>query len=305
MIIQWIKDYPLNDFLLSAMQEAADQCLVQEEIPLKCSISVRICDDDQIQKINAEYRGMDRSTDVLSFPTVSYPKGLTAGKCVNRLRSEYDDETGACYLGDIVISVPHMIAQAHEYNHTQAREAAYLLVHGICHLMGYDHVAPDEKRNMRRMEEKILEAVSLRRVSGTDFSPEETELIEAAFLAMENSYSPYSHYPVGAAIRTNDARVFTGCNIENASFGLTNCAERTAAFKAVSEGACHFKAIAIAGRKPSWPCGACRQVLHEFSPGDLKIIIVAPGYEAETCFLSDLLPHAFGPNDLNTEEQKK
>ena len=90
-------------------------------------------------------------------------------------------------------------------------------------------------------------------------------MIEMAKEAMQFSYSPYSHFKVGAALLAKDGRVFKGCNIENASYGATNCAERTALFKAVSEGAREFIAIAIAAEKSApWPCGICRQALNEF-----------------------------------------
>ena len=93
-----------------------------------------------------------------------------------------------------------------------------------------------------------------------------TKLEAAARAAARLSYSPYSHYPVGAALLAEDGVVVTGCNIENASYGLTNCAERTAVFKAVSEGRRQFAALVIAGGTdtPAYPCGACRQVLSEF-----------------------------------------
>ncbi len=101
------------------------------------------------------------------------------------------------------------------------------------------------------------------------------ELYREAVKASENSYSPYSHFPVGAAILTDDGSIVRGANVENRSYGLTNCAERTAAFKAVSEGKRIFKAIAIAAPKadyPVGPCGACRQVLTEFADNDTPVI---------------------------------
>ena len=114
---------------------------------------------------------------------------------------------------------------------------------------------------------------------------------------MERSYSPYSGYAVGAALLCADGRIFQGCNIENASFGLTNCAERTAMFKAISEGAEEFTAIAIAasGSAP-WPCGACRQVLNEFAPG-IRVLVTWDGNTDEAS-LDQLLPHGFGPKSL-------
>jgi cytidine deaminase len=106
------------------------------------------------------------------------------------------------------------------------------------------------------------------------------ELLAAAVKAAENSYSPYSHFRVGAALMAENGKVYTGCNIENASYSLTICAERTAVFKAVSEGVTKFKAIAIAGSsdsdfsKPCPPCGACLQVLSEFCGNDLAVDVL-------------------------------
>ena len=106
----------------------------------------------------------------------------------------------------------------------------------------------------------------------------DNELVAKAKEALEYSYSPYSHFAVGAALLSTDGQVFTGCNIENSSFGATNCAERTAIFKAVSEGVKDFKAIAIvcSGDQPAYPCGICRQVMSEFFNPDTRIIVEEP-----------------------------
>ena len=145
------------------------------------------------------------------------------------------------------------------------------------------------------MEEKILTAIGQTR-EGEGSVTDET-LLQLAREAMKRSYSPYSHYPVGAALLCADGRIFQGCNIENASFGLTNCAERTAMFKAVSEGATEFTAIAIASRQSApWPCGACRQVLNEFAPG-IRVLVTWDGGSDEMN-LNELLPHGFGPQDV-------
>ena len=144
------------------------------------------------------------------------------------------------------------------------------------------------------MEEKILSAASV-----TRDAPKKTDdavLLRLAREAMARSYSPYSSYPVGAAIRSTDGRIFQGCNIENASFGLTNCAERTAVFKAVSEGAKSFDAIAIAARTKAWPCGACRQVLNEFAP-DIRVLVTWDNHIEEKN-LKELLPEGFGPHSM-------
>ena len=120
------------------------------------------------------------------------------------------------------------------------------------------------------------------------------ELFELAIKASDNSYSPYSGFKVGAALETADGKVFTGCNIENGSYSLTVCAERTAIFKAVSEGHKHFTRIAVTGSsskdhsKPCPPCGACLQVISEFCGDDIKIILADKTYT-----LKQLLPLRF------------
>ena len=294
MLIDWNIQVSFDQKLLEVMQCAADQCIISEKICVPCSISVCLCDDDAIQSVNQEFRQINHSTDVLSFPTVIYPDGKTAGQVENLIRQEYDDDTGTCFLGDLFISVPHIKKQAAEYGHSETREAVYLLVHGICHLMGYDHMKPEEKEIMRKMEEKIIASLS----AGIDTSGpvNDEQLLNYAKEAMLNSYSPYSGFPVGAALLTTSGKIYTGCNIENASFGLTNCAERTAVFKAVSEGEKQFSAIAIAAKAKAWPCGACRQVMNEFSP-HLRVLI-SWDHNVEEKSLDELLPENFGPNSM-------
>jgi cytidine deaminase len=127
----------------------------------------------------------------------------------------------------------------------------------------------------------------------------DSELSQRAIAALAHAYSPYSKLRVGAALRATDGRIFTGCNVENASFGLTSCAERTALVKAVSEGAREFDALAVAsdGAHAPMPCGACRQMLSEFAP-NLRVLIASSGTKWRERSLSDLLPEAFGPSDV-------
>lgn len=127
------------------------------------------------------------------------------------------------------------------------------------------------------------------------------ELVSVALTARERAYAPYSHFNVGAALMTDDGKIYTGCNVENASYGATNCAERTAVFKAVSEGKLHFRAIAIAGGMEGagpkdyvYPCGICRQVLGEFGEPDLEIYLVKSPEDYKVCLLKELLPNGFG-----------
>lgn len=131
-------------------------------------------------------------------------------------------------------------------------------------------------------------------------------LITTAIAARNNSYSPYSHYQVGAALLAGDGQIITGCNIENAAYGPTNCAERTAFFKAVSEGVRGFRAIAIVGSPEgneltqyAYPCGVCRQVMMEFcNPADFQIIVAKSKDDYHIMTLRELLPEGFGPENL-------
>ena len=134
---------------------------------------------------------------------------------------------------------------------------------------------------------------------------ENRELVRMAIAARENAYTPYSHFKVGAALLAKDGRVFTGCNIECASYSPTNCAERTALFKAVSEGAREFSAIAVVGWKEgekctsfAAPCGVCRQMLFEFSGPDMPVIMAKSEEDTLVMTLGELLPVGFGPDNL-------
>ncbi len=122
----------------------------------------------------------------------------------------------------------------------------------------------------------------------------DTELLALADKAMENAYAPYSDFKVGAALLCSDGTVFTGCNIENASYGATNCAERTAIFKAVSEGHREFDAIAIvsSGGGETYPCGICRQVMGEFAP-NLRIVLRDNEGTVTSYNFADIMPKFF------------
>ena len=126
-------------------------------------------------------------------------------------------------------------------------------------------------------------------------------LLESARQAAHNAYVPYSRFPVGAAVQTADGSVFTGCNVENASYGLTICAERSAVSAAVAAGHSEITAVAVSAPKvpDTSPCGACRQVLNEFrSPKSGMSVILDDGASGTIISLDDLLPRAFGPRNL-------
>lgn len=129
------------------------------------------------------------------------------------------------------------------------------------------------------------------------------ELLHLARSATANAYVPYSQFPVGAAIVTASGEVITGANIENASYGLTCCAERTAVFTAAAAGHRVITTVAVTAPRVETvtPCGACRQVLNEFKPADRDMTVILDGPEPIVLTLNDLLPRSFGPRDLKQE----
>ena len=136
-------------------------------------------------------------------------------------------------------------------------------------------------------------------------------LIRQALAARKFAYTPYSHFQVGAALLAQNGKVYTGCNIENAGYTPTNCAERTALFKAVSEGERQFSAIAIVGSMQetvntlvTGPCGVCRQALYEFGGPALTVIMAKTEDDYIVTTLGELLPYGFGPANLETDESQ-
>lgn len=135
------------------------------------------------------------------------------------------------------------------------------------------------------------------------------QLIENAIEARKMAYTPYSKYKVGAALLSSDNKIIKGCNIENAAYGPTNCAERTAFFKAVSEGVKEFSAIAIVGGLENetdlfsgyaFPCGVCRQVMREFCDSEFEIVVARSTDDYKVYTLGELLPESFGPDNLKS-----
>lgn len=127
------------------------------------------------------------------------------------------------------------------------------------------------------------------------------ELVEESKIAMEKAYVPYSKFKVGAALLTADGKVYHGCNIENAAYSMANCAERTAIFKAVSEGDRDFTTLVVVADtdRPVPPCGACRQVITELCPKDMKVVLTNLKGDMKEVTLEELLPGAFSPEDLH------
>ena len=137
------------------LQKAFLACMAGEGIQLPAYAQVLICDDAEIHQLNREYRQVDRPTDVLSFPSTPAHPGRTLGQHPHLLRREMD-ETGACFLGDIILSLERARAQAEEYGHSPEREMTYLTVHALFHLMGYDHMNDEDKKEMRDKEKAVL-----------------------------------------------------------------------------------------------------------------------------------------------------
>ena len=294
--LQW--DIPVPEGmedLQALLERVAEACFDVEGVK-NAGFCVRIVNDEQIQALNLDTRGIDCPTDVLSFPAVAYPQGKTARDCPKRVSGEYDPAMDCANLGDCVINLARARAQAAEYGHSLRRELGYLTAHSAFHLMGYDHMNEEERSVMRDMEERALSAVGITREGDR---PSHEQLFALACEAMQNSYSPYSHFKVGACILTEDGRTFKGCNFENASYGATICAERCAAACAIAAGARRFAAIAVVGSTAvAWPCGICRQVLREFSDPSLPVIVGQYGMGFTVRSLRELLPESLSPADL-------
>ncbi len=141
--------------------EAVARAAMGLEGLMGAEVAARLVDDAEIRAFNREHRGVDRATDVLSFPTISYREGRTAGSSLKLVRREYNPSTGLCFLGDIMISLPRAVEQAAAYGHSLERELGYLTAHGVFHLMGYDHETEDGQRVMRALEEQALTMLAL------------------------------------------------------------------------------------------------------------------------------------------------
>ncbi len=272
--------------LLAALQSVGDL----HGLPDNTEVDVTIVDDVSIHKINKEYRQVDRPTDVLSFA----------------FDERAEEEPGLVevpfhLLGNIIISAETAARQGKEYGHGFNRELAYLAVHGCLHLLGYDHMKPAEKELMREQEEKALARIKL---SQADLAAALVEtktakrLWRRALKAREMAYAPYSKFKVGAAVLTSDNHIYTGSNVENASYGLSMCAERNAIFKAANDGKLKFQCLCVVaeGTKPVAPCGACRQVMEEF--GIPWVIMSDTAGQMKVVSLTELLPYGFAKTSL-------
>ena len=160
-------DKPLDELLGFDMEETAllvaQTALKTVKCPFDAEVNVTIVDDERIQELNLDQRGIDASTDVLSFPMVEYSEPEAFSEAEEQKADSFDPESGRLLLGDIVISADHVVAQADEYGHSKRREFAFLVAHSMLHLVGYDHMEPADEERMFGKQEEILRAAGIPR----------------------------------------------------------------------------------------------------------------------------------------------
>ncbi len=237
------------------------------QISPRGTISVSFLDQEAMRTVKRQFFHEDIDTDVISFL--------------------YGEEEIDKVWGEILICLPVAFEQARERKKTFESEVLFLFIHGLLHLLGYRDDSEEERKRMDEEGQKLFAA----------FEEEEVrkKLIEKAERAKARAYAPYSRFRVGAALLASQGEIFIGCNVENASLGLTICAERVAVVKAVSSGVRTFEKIAIisdSGSSLPFPCGACRQLLFEFAP-QLEVIVASSAEHFQVFSLPELLPHAF------------
>lgn len=311
----------LNDIFYDTLARAADLCALREGLdPDDWEVSLSVVSEEEIRSLNRQFRGIDRETDVLSFPQYDFSvPGDEEDACEEPekdLPVHEDDPAGPetgfespgdfseglrASLGDVVICEEAARRQAEEYGHSFEREFVYLFVHSMMHLLGYDHMEEKEKAEMREAEEDVMNRLGISREmsapdpdSGISAAPADYgNLMRMAMEISVRAYAPYSRFSVGAALLASSGKIYTGVNVENASYGATICAERSAVSAAVTAGEKSFSAIAV--YSPSGianPCGICRQVLSEFG-GDPVIITGSSEEEFDAAPLSSFLPKGF------------
>lgn len=261
-----------------------DQAGVMPEDDCGAEVSVSFVKSAEMAELNKRYRKINRATDVLSFPL-------------------WEEDAKFCPqggwdmlpLGDIIVCPEKVAENAAAADGNFERELALVLSHGLLHLTGHDHDTDERKQKMWAIQEMMVKMF----FAAEEISPAKCRsLIRAAKKAQLASYAPYSDFHVGAAILFDNGKTVSGCNVENASYGLSLCAERNAMTTAVSMGLTHPVAIAVTGGEGKCcpPCGACRQFLAEFNVG-MRVILEngAGGYTVTE--LNELLPLTFSLKD--------
>ena len=249
-------------------------------------IELNFVNNDKIREINFKYRKINKITDVISF---SFFKKKEINKFKN-IKSKYLQ-----ILGEINIAIDKAKKQALKKHNALWYELSFLYTHGLLHLFGFDHIKKKDGIIMNNEQKKIF--IEVKKMKKT-----EVELIDEAIIAMKRAYVPYSNFAVGAALLCKDGTIFRGNNIENASYGLSMCAERNTIFKAYTEGKNKNDIIALAvvadSDRPVSPCGACRQVMSELLKNDTKIYLANLKGEKIITTPEKLLPYSFTTKDL-------
>lgn len=245
-------------------------------------VSLSLVSDDEIHKLNKEYRKIDRPTDVLTF---AYRE------------ADFNPNDPIIDLGSILISPSIAKKQAKEYKHPYERELAFLFIHGLLHIFGYDHMKEEDAKIMYPLQNQILNSLPF------DFYTNKKKMVKNLFEAQSHSISPYSKFRVGAVLCMKDGKYLQGFNIENSAFGCTMCAERVALFHAYASGY-RKEDIASIGvltdsSNVATCCGSCRQVMSELMNLNAAVYIFNKDASKEMITtVEGLLPNVFTPEDL-------
>lgn len=156
-------DYSFDFDIQSLADDVLDRILADMDFRLPVEVNIVIADDAEIREVNNEYRGIDRATDVLSFPSLELTAPVTAKELANMADEGINPDTGELMLGDMMISYDRIVAQAAEYGHSIKRELAFLITHSILHLLGYDHESDNDEKLMREKQTEILNGLDIRR----------------------------------------------------------------------------------------------------------------------------------------------
>ncbi|NLJ48076.1 MAG: cytidine deaminase [Candidatus Atribacteria bacterium] len=248
------------------IKKIVDFVCEQENREIPGKLSIAFVSLEEIRTLKKEFFHQNIETDVISF--------------------FYGTEEPDKVWGEIIVCPEKAREYAHTYGTRYENEQKLLLIHGLLHLLGYDDTDADKKQIMESRQNHLLEHFLI--IEKRD------HLVLLAQKAQQYAYAPYSLFPVGAALETCNGRVIQGGNIENASYGLSVCAERVVLFKAVSMGYATFTRLAIVSSSQDYcfPCGACRQVLYEFTP-HLEILTARRGGDYQVYTLDELFPHPF------------
>ncbi len=245
MDIQTADNVNVPEVLNFMLSELGDLCLHHENIESEnIEVSLLITDDSSIQELNKSFRAIDRPTDVLSFPSISYPHGKTAGDLGGVSKSCYIPEHRTWFIGDLAISVDRAKAQACEYGHSFLREIGFLLVHGMLHLLGYDHVEEEDRQRMRQKEQEVMAVYGLSREL-TDIQITALMYAKNAFKSAFALYKKRTGVVKGACIHCGSGKYYNDSIQESASEDNGQTVEAEVLNKAVKEGEKTFDLLVV------------------------------------------------------------